>query len=436
MAGNGEAVVVLGGGIVGLCTALALQDRGVAVTLVDRDAPGEMTSSGNTGVLVENPWLGLASPGLWRRLPGLLAGRSPVVRVAPGFALRRPALMARLLAASLRRDALVRTLALHALVRRSQRLHLERIAQAGAGDLLRRTGWLKLFRTPAGMAAHAAERALWVKTRTAHRTLTPADLAGLEPGLRPGLAGGVLLEDAASVSSPLALSRRYLALFLARGGRVERLAVTALRHDGGPWALHHAGGRLDAGRVVLAAGPWSADLLRPLGLDVPLFWERGYHLHLTPGAGPGPLRPIHDVERGYVMTPQAQGVRVTSGVELAHRDAAPDRRQVDAAAAAARDLAGLGPPVEAEPWLGSRPSLPDGLPAIGAAPGLPGLWLNFGHHHIGLSLAPGSAEMLAGLMAAAATPAATAPDPAPFDPARLVRPARPARPAAATGVPA
>ena len=127
-------------------------------------------------------------------------------------------------------------------------------------------------------------------------------------------------------------------------------------------------------------------------------WERGYHLHLEPGPGPAPSRPIHDVDRGYVMSPQQQGVRVTSGVELAYRDAPRDSRQINTVAAVARETAGLGPPIESVPWMGCRPTLPDSLPMIGPATRHNGLWFDFGHQHIGLGTSTGSANILADMM--------------------------------------
>jgi D-amino-acid dehydrogenase len=308
-----------------------------------------------------------------------------------------------------------RALTLHRLLRTSVALHRDWIVEAGAETLLRASGWLKLFRTPEAAAGFAPDLDLLRRAGTRHRLLDAADLRALEPALAPGCTGGVLLEDACSLSSPRALSERYMEHLRRLGGRFAQLAVTGLRPDGDGWQVLHGGGRIAARRVVVAAGPWSADLLAPLGLRLPLFVERGYHLHLAPGSGPGLRRPVHDIAGGYVMTPQSAGIRVTSGVEIAPRDAPPHEGQIRRAAAAARALAGLGPAVEARPWLGCRPSLPDGLPAIGPVPGRPGLWLNTGHNHVGLSLAAGSGDLLARLMAGTAA----ASDAAPFDPGRL-----------------
>jgi D-amino-acid dehydrogenase len=93
-----------------------------------------------------------------------------------------------------------------------------------------------------------------------------------------------------------------------------------------------------------------------------------------------------------------QGLRVTSGVELTGRDAPPDFGQITRSAALAGEAVKLGKQIKDTPWMGRRPTLVDSLPMIGSAPRHDGLWFNFGHHHIGLSMAPGSALLLAALI--------------------------------------
>jgi len=162
--------------------------------------------------------------------------------------------------------------------------------------------------------------------------------------------------------------------------------------------------------VVLAAGAWSAEIAGWLGYDIPMAWERGYHLHFEAGDQPAVTRPILDVEGGFVVAPMRQGVRVTSGVELTDRDALSNFGQITRSAALAGEAVKLGKQIEDTPWMGRRPTLVDSLPMIGAAPRHDGLWFNFGHHHIGLSMAPGSALLLAALIKKTPPPI----NPAPF----------------------
>ena len=146
-----------------------------------------------------------------------------------------------------------------------------------------------------------------------------------------------------------------------------------------------------------------------------MVWERGYHLHLAPGEAPALQRPIHDIEGGFVVAPMQRGLRVTSGVEITDRDAPPNYQQINQSVAMAREIYPMEDLVDEEPWMGRRPTLTDSLPMIGAAPRHAGLWFNFGHQHLGLSMAPGSALLLAALLAG--TPPSVAA--APFCPTRF-----------------
>ena len=118
---------------------------------------------------------------------------------------------------------------------------------------------------------------------------------------------------------------------------------------------------------MVALGPWSGDLLKPLGLDPKLDVERGYHRHLKARAGARLSRPVYDADAAYYMAPMEQGYRVTSGVDLSDRDAPDDHRQIDGVTKAAHEAFPFDG-VTGETWRGARPTLPDSLPMIGEAP--------------------------------------------------------------------
>jgi len=166
---------------------------------------------------------------------------------------------------------------------------------------------------------------------------------------------------------------------------------------------------------VIAAGPWSSEIAGWLGYDLPLAWERGYHMHLEPGEGPQLNRAVHDVDGGFAIVPMQQGVRITTGVEIAARDAPPNYRQVTRSVELARDGHEMKGEIDETPWMGRRPTMVDSLPVIGPAPRHDRLWFNFGHQHIGLSMGPGSGLAIAAMIAGEAPPI----DMAPFRPTRF-----------------
>jgi D-lysine oxidase len=176
------------------------------------------------------------------------------------------------------------------------------------------------------------------------------------------------------------------------------------------WSVATNEGPIEAPLAVLAMGPWSDDAFRRLGYRFPFGVKRGYHMHFKALGNATLSRPVIDAENGYVLTPMARGIRLTTGAEFALRDAPATPVQLDRAEPLAREIFPLGERVDAEPWLGRRPCLPDMLPIVGPAPGHEGLWFDFGHHHLGLTLGPVTGRLLAEMM----TGEAPFTDPAPY----------------------
>ena len=224
-------------------------------------------------------------------------------------------------------------------------------------------------------------------------------LAAAEPAFRLPLAGAVHWLECWSISDPGALVERYANLFLRRGGRIVRGDAGSLRRIAAGWQVQTSDGPLQAGQTVLALGAWIGPQTRQPGYRWPLFVKRGYHRHFTGGATVKVL--TLDAERGYVLAPQRQGLRITSGAEIARQHAPPTPRQLEGSEAQARQLLDLGQAVETEAWMGSRPCCADMKPIIGAAPRHRGLWVNCGHGHQGFTLGQASARLLADLMGGA-----------------------------------
>ena len=346
-----------------------------------------------------------------------MRNRGLKLRYSPGFVAKRLFWVLRFLGHCTQRHFEHAAMALRAIQVLSLDIHKALIAEAGADHLLRHTGWLKVFRGHDSFLAYDLERGALEKTGVRHTIFSADQLARIEPGLAPVFVAGVLMEDTCSVSSPAALCDAYTALFVAAGGAVRQAAVTGLeRVSDNKWrVILDQAPAIEATAVMVAAGPWSAEIAAWLGYKIPMAWERGYHLHLRPGEGAPLTRAVHDMDRGYVMSPQLQGVRVTSGSELTDRDAPPNYAQINEVASIAREVAGLGETIEDTPWMGRRPTLVDSLPMIGKAPRHDNLWFNLGHHHTGLSMSTGSARIIADLIERHTPPI----DATPFRPERF-----------------
>lgn len=409
-------VIVLGAGIVGTSTALHLVKRGLAVALVDRAGPGEGTSYGNTGIIEGNTIFPQAFPSDWRTLLRIALKRAPEANYHLSFLPTVASWLAAFRAASLpgrliETAELMRPLFAHAAAE-----HEALVAEADAERYLRRNGWLKLYRGDKSYAAQARERDMAARLGIANVPLDRDAARALEPSLAPVFKHAVHWTGAMSVSNPLALTRAYAARFAALGGIVLQGDARSLHRAEPHWRVDTASGPLDANEVVVALGPWAPDLLDPLGIKLPLAVKRGYHRHFRARGNAALSRPILDAENGYCLTPMEQGIRLTTGAEFAARDAAPTPVQFGRLLPAARELFALGEPVEAAPWLGSRPCFADSRPAIGRAPRQRGLWLAYGHGHWGLTLGPATGRLIAEMITGA-TPFC---DPAPYGAERFM----------------
>ncbi len=411
-----RTILVLGAGIVGVSCALALQQRGFAVTLLDRREPGRETSYGNAGVIGRSSLVPLNNPGLYAKLPGYLGNRHPALHLDWRRALTSPGWMLRFLWEGRASQAAARIAAMDGLTATAVTRHRALMQQAGISHRLRETGTLKLWRSEAGLASARAEQDLLKAHGVESEILDRQGISALEPSLNPIFPTGLFIAANGSVDSPGAVTAGYAALFVARGGTLIQEEVGSLRREGALWRVQTTQRMYEASDVVIALGPWSADLLRPLGLDPKLDVERGYHRHFAAGDGARLSRPVYDVDAAYFMTPMEEGYRVTSGVDLSLRDAPDQLRQIESVTQSAREAFPLGS-VLGKTWRGARPTLPDSLPMIGAAPGHQGLWLAFGNQHLGFSTGPMTGELLAALLNGEAPPI----DPKPYAPGRYIR---------------
>jgi len=400
--------IVLGAGIVGTSIALQLAKRGLSVALIDRRAPGEETSYGNSGIIEGNTVFPPAFPdiaGLIRvalkRAPEANYHFSFLPKVLPWLLAYRAATRPAKLVDHAR---LVRPLFAQAVSE-----HEALMQEAGATRYLRKTGWLKLYRSEASFNKLRRELDVAASFGIPLDPIDPDAARVLEPSIAPVFERAVFWKSAVSLSNPLAVTRAYAARFGALGGITLKGDARTLHRNGTRWRVETAEGALDADQVVIALGPWAPDVLEPLGIRLPMAFKRGYHRHFRPQGNAGLSRPVLDADNGYLITPMEQGIRLTTGVEFAARDAPPTPVQFKRLLPKARELFPLGEQV-GETWMGSRPTFPDSRPVIGRAPRHDRLWLALGHTHWGLTLGPVTGRLI-GEMMTNATPFC---DPAPF----------------------
>jgi D-amino-acid dehydrogenase len=390
-------VMVLGAGVVGVAAALHLQKKGRSVVLVDRKGPGEETSYGNAGLIQREAFLPYSFPtGLGKLIRYALNGQteahyqiSSLLSIAPPlFKYWRNATPERI-------ERTIRTN--RPLFERCLAEHQELAAEAGITDLLRPGGWIQMYRKPESVekTKKDAER-LNREFGVNYALLDAKSLALLEPHLSVEKAAGAFhWKDPSSLRDPLALTQGYADLFKRRGGVFMNADAKSLTRSGTNWQVTGPDGPILARDVVVALGPWSADIFGPLGYSIPLFVKRGYHMHYKAKGNATLSRTVIDSDTGFALAAMTKGIRMTTGAEFAHRDAPPTPVQIDRCEPWARELFPLETRAEATPWMGCRPALPDMTPVIGPAPRHKGLWFLFGHAHHGLTNAAVSGRLIA-----------------------------------------
>ncbi len=395
MAGD---VTIIGAGIVGICCALSLQERGVAVRLIDRGEPGQETSFGNAGVV--SPWsvIPQSMPGIWKQLPALLLNPKSALSVRPAFWPRMIPWGLRFLRNSGERTVRDISDAMELLCRPSIDLYRMHLQGTGHEDLIADSHYVHAFRRPEQANLEGLDYLIRREKGGQLERIGSDELQRLEPALSRDFKAAVLIKGQARIVSPgragavLAQKARH------QGAEIIRAEVTGLsRAPDGGWSLRTAGETLHAHNIVLAAGVWSAELLKPLGLSVPLVAERGYHVEFpTPSSTLN--NSVMDVDAKIVASSMLDGLRVAGTAEFADIDAPADPRKhailTDQARAMVPDLNTQ----DARFWMGRRPSFPDSLPAIGPINGHAGLHAAFGHSHYGLMMAPKTGELVADLL--------------------------------------
>lgn len=390
-------VTVLGGGIVGICSALSLAERGLRVRLIDRDEPGQATSYGNAGII--SPWsvVPQSMPGLWRKVPGWLLDPLGPVAVRPAYLPRMAPWGLRFLYEG-RRSRIPRiSEAMSLLNRDCVSLFRQHLAGTGREDLIRDSIYVHAFRNPAEADLLDLGYAIRREKGARIERIGAADLRDLEPDLSPEFQAAILIHDQARAMSPGEIGTVLADKFRRMGGEILRRTVTAIRPTEWGWVCDTPEGELKSPKLVLALGVWSARLLKPLGINIPLESERGYHVSF-PDPGVSLNHSVMDMDMKFVASSMADGLRVAGTAEFAGLDAPENEKRLTGLIRLAKSmLPGLSDK-DIHTWSGQRPSLPDSLPCIGEIEGFPGLIAAFGHSHYGLMMAPKTGRIVADLV--------------------------------------
>ena len=393
-------VIVLGAGMVGVSVAVHLQKRGRDVVLIDRQEPGEETSYGNAGLIQREAVIPYTFP---REFGVILSYALNHRRDAVYHLSALPRLVPWLFrywqnAVPERVERSMRALA--PLLAQCVGEHDALTAAAGgaAQTLVHHRGWLNCFRAEESLRAAIATARRLDEYGVDYAVLTGAQLREIEPHLSEAIVGAIHFRGSPTSSDPGMLTKAYADLFSRNGGRFFKGDARRLLSEPSGWSVAAEPEAVEAREAVVALGPWSDEVFRPLGYDIPLAVKRGYHMHYGAQGNATLGHPVRDADGGFALAPMSKGIRLTTGVEFADRDAAASPVQLARDEPLARELFPLAQRLEPEPWMGRRPCLPDMVPVIGRGEHHRGLWFAFGHAHHGFTLGPVTGRLLAEMM--------------------------------------
>lgn len=390
MSSNG--IVVIGGGIVGLACARALQREGRQVTVIDPSPPGSGCSFGNAGLVALDHILPLSRPDVLLEIPSMLVHPLSPLRLRWR---RLPQLLPWLWQFVLSaRPAQVRrgTSALSALLQEAVPAWRRLIKDASLAGLFRHQGALTIFERRASLSAARRDNVLFDRHGVSYEMLDGTQVLAKAPMLTVSPVGGRYLPEAFHTINPFRVAADLAERFVSAGGKLIAKPVREfIVSDDRAVGVKLESEDVLADQFVVSAGVASAALVRQLGLRIPLVAERGYHVMLE-CPRMASLPPMLFAERGFVVTPMAEGIRAAGTVEFGAGE--PHWERAEILKSHVSDLFGLHGLQETSRWFGDRPTLPDYLPIIDHVRRHQNIILAVGHQHLGLSLAAITGEIV------------------------------------------
>jgi len=393
-----KQITIIGAGVIGAATALALQKTNHEVLLLDRERPCAGASFGNAGAIVNGSCVPTAMPGiLFDAIKMLSKSHSPLA-IRPSYLHKISPWLLRFIWQSRTSTAYKNAESLHALSQHAVHSWRQLTDDTKLSSLLNAKGWLKVYQSANSFNGTLSSRKLMDQMGTKYQCLNSAEIYDLEPQLAPLFSHGVFQEDSLNVSDPQQIVQGLVDLFVSRGGRYQQFDVNYIEQQNGLVQLKGKSGKLVSDTVVIASGAWSRSLAKQLGDDIPLDTERGYHVMLPESTNSLLSRPVVNGDNSFVLSPMNKGIRMTSQIEFAGLNARPNYENIRKLLPIAQQMLPNLDTREESVWLGHRPSLPDSLPVIGFSSKSKNVVYAFGHQHLGMTLAAITGDIVTDLI--------------------------------------
>ena len=393
-----ERATIIGAGIVGICTAISLLEKGFDVLLIDRNEPAEGASHGNAGVV--SPWTCVpqSMPGVWRSIPKWLFDPEGPIALKWSYLPKFIPWAIKFLEAGKEEGLPAIADAMQALNRPNVDLYRQLLEGTGSEHLIVESMYVHVSRNEDAVDLNSLAWKLREERGVPIEVVGPERLREVEPDLSPAYKTGVLMKGQARAIDPGGVGKALAEKAKRMGADFLKAGVHRIEQSPtGEWNIHTDTGERKAINLIIAAGAWSARLLEPLGYDLPLEAERGYHL-IFQNPGITVNNSIMDADAKFVASSMAAGVRCAGTAEFSGLDALPDYRRAQVFVRLAKHLFPDINTKDTIEWMGSRPSFPDSLPCLGEIPSKKGLFCAFGHSHYGFGMAPNTGRVVASIV--------------------------------------
>lgn len=389
-----KTISIIGAGIVGVSSALWLQEAGYQVTLIDKEHPGHGTSFGNACTFADNAVIPIATTGILKRLPQMLFMKDSPLAIRWHYLPWLTRWLYHFIRSARPTEVVRLSKILSDLLSGASEAYDHIIEKTNTRDLFIHKGAIHLYDSDA-TKRHALEN---VKIReelnVEMRELSVAEIQDLEPNIARLYMGGHYYPTGFHVLDPLTFVERCIATFLSNGGHYLHQEVTHVSSDNKSAEIIFSGGnKLKSDIALITCGAWSKKICQQLG-DKPLLdTERGYHV-MFDVEEPLLNHPICWSKTGFYLTPMSENrIRIAGTVELGGLKAPPWQARIDMLTRGAKKLL----PDLTEPtstWLGFRPSMPDSIPVISQSDHHKNIYYAFGHGHLGLTMGPITGKLI------------------------------------------
>ena len=394
-----QDILVIGGGVIGVCSAYYLASSGFRVVLIEKDEIASGCSYGNGGLIVPSHAMPLASPGaLGNGLRWMFDSESPFY-IKPRLDMDLIRWLLGFTFASRMRNMLRAFPILRDLLFASRGLYDELAQTAGFDFGFGGNGSLLVCLSKAALEHEQKQTHLFERFEIPFKILSQDDVHDLEPALSPEVIGGIYYPRDGHIDPArfvIGLVKKVEDL----GAQVwTKTEVIKFETSQGRIAnVHTTRGVFHPRQVVLAAGAWSPDLARSLKLRILIQAAKGYSITMEK-LTIAPKLPLLFSEASVVVNPLGNSLRIAGTLELAGMDFSFNSRRIQAIQKSARTyLPGLAEAKVIEVWRGLRPCTPDGLPIISRSNTYTNLILAAGHAMLGMSLGPITGKLVSQLV--------------------------------------